>query len=151
MGIPYVYTGSAALFDQAKHALQTIEGKGVFEREHGQREAIIVIVFSALALEAFINEVGDLAASPELADPTIIPPSMQREQFCRRSRKGEVLSNSSIKSRSWFFRARHMTRTSSPTRTSGCLSVCVMRWDCWHHAQDRRARWSGRAYQTTGR
>ncbi len=75
MGIPYVFTGSAALFDQAKHALQTIDEKKVFPREHGQRDAIIAVVFSALALEAFINEVGDLAASPRASGPND-PPSV---------------------------------------------------------------------------
>ncbi len=75
MGVPFVFSGSAALFDQAKRALQTIEDSAAAEREHNQREAIAAIVFSAMTLEAFINEIGDLATS-EMARGPDNPPSI---------------------------------------------------------------------------
>jgi hypothetical protein len=67
--VPYAFTGSAALFDQAKYALQTIERKRVPERQRDQREALIAVVFSAMTLEAFINEFGDLAAADWASAP----------------------------------------------------------------------------------
>jgi hypothetical protein len=73
---PLVFTSSAALFDQAKYASSTIVQRDVSPRAYDQREAIVAIVFSALALEAFINEVGALAvaATPSNArgDPPIL-------------------------------------------------------------------------------
>jgi hypothetical protein len=62
--MPLIYTPSASLFDRAKAAFAKIQAKHVPDRQHGERDAIIAIVFSALALEAFINEVGDFAAYP---------------------------------------------------------------------------------------
>jgi hypothetical protein len=67
--IPYVFSGSAALFDQAKYALKSMVDRGVAERQHGQWDALVAIVFSAMTLEAFINEFGDLAASPLASSP----------------------------------------------------------------------------------
>lgn len=71
-----IYTPSAALFDRAKAAFTKIHERGVSERQLGQRESISAIVFSALALEAFINEVGDYAAYPNRDDAGQDPPNV---------------------------------------------------------------------------
>ena len=53
---------------------RTIAQKDVPQNAYDQREAIVAIVFSALTLEAFINEVGALAAavpSSDRCDPPV--------------------------------------------------------------------------------
>jgi hypothetical protein len=74
--IPAVFSGSAALFNQAKRALKSIVDKGVAGRQHDQWDALVAILFSAMTLEAFINEFGDLAAS-HLASPLENPASIK--------------------------------------------------------------------------
>ncbi len=59
------WSGNATtLFNLAKFAVQQIAKKEPPERHPSHGEAIFAIVFSAMTLEAFINEAADIAAFP---------------------------------------------------------------------------------------
>ena len=55
------FFNSGLMFEFARGAYDQIVHRSPQEQEPGQREAIIAIIFSAFALEAFINELGDFA------------------------------------------------------------------------------------------
>ena len=72
------------LFEIAKSAYDRTKGH-TYDREIKPREPIVAIVFSAVALEAFINEVAVLADQPLLFDTPEEPDSVVT--FAERGRK----------------------------------------------------------------
>jgi hypothetical protein len=91
------WSGNATtLFLIAKNAVQTIDQRKPSERAPGQPEAIIAIVFSAMALEAFINEAADIAAFPVPSGNPAHPLSVVTFAGIEEELKGSKNSYSSI-------------------------------------------------------
>jgi len=66
------FTSAPTLFTVATDAYQRT-GKAYSDRSPGQLDALVSVVFSVIALEAFINDLGALAAiSPQLRGPSTL-------------------------------------------------------------------------------
>ncbi|HEY1170266.1 MAG TPA: hypothetical protein VGH19_02745 [Verrucomicrobiae bacterium] len=64
-----IFINSGILFNIAKQAYQRAKTAVSHDRSHESNEPLISIVFAAAAGEAFINEIGELAAQPPSGFP----------------------------------------------------------------------------------
>lgn len=85
-----MFINAGVLFHIAKQAYERAKSGATSDRSHDSNDPLIAIVFAATAGDAFINEIGELAAHPSLADffPQFQPEPGQIQQLA--SLLGEV-------------------------------------------------------------
>jgi len=112
------YVPSGGLFDYAKNALQEIEARGLAnDQVPNQRESIIAIMFSALTVEAFVNEVGDYAAFSCERNPGFHPPEIEQLgtvlQELKDQRSGGSIETKYVMAK-WLLRGTPYDRSAAP-------------------------------------
>jgi hypothetical protein len=70
-----IFTNAGPLFGIAKAAYQQTKAASS-DSEDGQMQALVAVVFSAAALEAFINEAVELASLPQFLGSSEEPPAV---------------------------------------------------------------------------
>jgi hypothetical protein len=75
--MPGMFVNAGPLFARAKESYQRTKA-AASDRDAGQMDALVAIVFSVVALEGFINEAAELATHPVALGTDPNPPSVKR-------------------------------------------------------------------------